>query len=85
MKRLYMIITLFLLIFLAVTVNAATAGKKVVKAGKKTATEVSTSGVPETPDVTEAPQGLTNLQKVMLHRIDRSKKMHKKIEGPSGN
>ena len=79
MKKLYVItMTAFLSIFLVVTVNAATTGKKDAQARKKSAMEVSTSGV------TEKPKGLTNLQKVMMHKIERSKKMHQKIEGPSG-
>lgn len=78
MKRLYVLAVMFCLsIFLVVTANAAAGGNKGAPPEKKATTEVST------PNVTETPKGLTNLQKVMMHKIERSKKMHEKIEGPS--
>ncbi len=80
MKRLYaLVVMIYLSIFLVVTANAAAGGNKGAPAGKKGTTEWGT------PYVTGTPQGLANLQKVMTHKIERSKKMHKKIEGSSGN
>lgn len=78
MKRLYALAVMFCLsIFLVVTANAATGGNKGTAAGKKAATVVGTS------DLAETQQGLMNLKKVMSYRIERSKKIHAKIDGPS--
>jgi hypothetical protein len=79
MKRLYALAVMFCLaIFLVATANAAAGGDKGASAGKKAATEVGTS------DMLETPQGLNNLKKVMNYRIERSKKIHAKIDGPRG-
>ncbi len=78
MKRLYVLTVMFCLsIFLVVTAHAAAGGNKGAPTGKKGTTEWGT------PYVTGTPQGLANLQKVVSYRIERSKKMHKKIEGSS--
>jgi hypothetical protein len=79
MKRLYALAVMFCVsLFLVGTANAATGGNKGAPAGKKAATEVGTS------DMAETPQGLKNLKKIMVYRIERSKKMHAKIDGPRG-
>ncbi len=80
MKGIYVLATtVFLSVFLIVTANADMAGNKNTTKTKKTTTQVGNA------DVAAPPQGLTNLKKVMNHKIERSKKMHKKIEGSSGN
>ena len=76
MKRFYALAMMFCLsIFLIVAANAATEKDKSVTAEKKAVTEVGAS------DTTGTPQGLMNLKKAMSHRIERSKKMHEKIDG----